>query len=295
MELTILGSSGTWPNADTATSGYLVQHDGFNLWMDAGTGTLANLQHHIQIPQIDAIVISHEHPDHFVDLYPCFYAWHYGELGRPGLPVFVPTDFTQKLADVVSIDSQVVMRIAFAFTELAPGEAFEIGPFRVKTEPMVHLGLPALGFRFEADGVVLAYTGDTGPTHHVEELARDADLLLAEATWQDRDDLLPFHLSSRQAAVHARESGAKELVLTHIWPALDHAVSKEQAAEETAKDVYSSLRSAGLLRTGDAAEPAHEFLTTGDPDQFRRIAHHFLGPALGGVDAVAVESVEVPG
>ena len=67
------------------------------------------------------------------------------------------------------------------------------------------------------------------------------------------------------------------------------------SAEETAKDVYSGLRSAGLLRTGDAAEPVHEFLTTGDPDQFRRIAHHFLGPALGGVDAVAVEVVEVAG
>ena len=112
MELIVLGSSGTWPNADTATSGYLVRHDGFNLWMDAGTGTLANLQQHIDIPDLDAIVISHEHPDHFVDLYPAFYAWHYGELGEPGLPVFVPTDFSQRLADLVSIDSQVAMRSA---------------------------------------------------------------------------------------------------------------------------------------------------------------------------------------
>ncbi len=232
MKLTVLGASGTWPNPDTATSGYLVQQDGFNLWMDAGTGTLANLQHHIDLAKIDAIVISHEHPDHFVDLYPCFYAWHYGELGRPGLPVFVPLDFTQKLADVVSIDSQVVMRTAFAFTEVAPGEAFDVGPFRIKTEPMAHLGLPALGFRVQSDGLVLAYTGDTGPTHHVEDLARNADLMLTEATWQDRDDLLPFHLSSRQAAIHAREAGVSELVLTHIWPTLDHDVSKTQAAEE---------------------------------------------------------------
>ncbi len=232
MRLTVLGASGTWPNPDTATSGYLVQQDGFNLWMDAGTGTLANLQHHIDLAEIDAIVISHEHPDHFVDLYPCFYAWHYGELGRPGLPVFVPLDFTQKLADVVSIDSQVVMRTAFAFTEVAPGESFDAGPFRIKTEPMAHLGLPALGFRVQSDGLVLAYTGDTGPTHHVEDLARNADLMLTEATWQDRDDLLPFHLSSRQAAIHAREAGVSELVLTHIWPTLDHDVSKTQAAEE---------------------------------------------------------------
>jgi ribonuclease BN (tRNA processing enzyme) len=144
----------------------------------------------------------------------------------------VPTDFTQLLADVVSIDSQVVMRTAFAFSEVAPGQEFEVGPFRVKTEPMAHLGLVALGFRIQTDGVVLAYTGDTGPTPTVEDLARGADLFLAEATWQDRDDLLPFHMSSRQAAVHARHAEVGKLVLTHIWPTLDRAVSKAQAAEE---------------------------------------------------------------
>ena len=110
-----------------------------------------------------------------------------------------------------------------------PGGRLGIG---VTAQALAHLGLPALGFRLEADGTVLAYTGDTGPTHHVEDLARDADLFLAEATWQDRDDLMPFHMSSRQAADHARESGAGRLVLTHIWPTLDRDVSIEQAAEE---------------------------------------------------------------
>jgi ribonuclease BN (tRNA processing enzyme) len=232
VKLVVLGASGTWPNPDTATSGYLVQQDGFNLWMDSGTGTLANLQQHIELGAIDAIVISHEHPDHFVDLYPAFYAWHYGELGVPGLPVFVPTGFVQTLADVVSIDSQIAMRASFSLTELAPGESFEVGPFRVRTEPMAHLGLPALGFRIQSDDTVLAYTGDTGPTHHIEALARESDLFLSEATWQDRDDLLPFHLSARQAAIAAREAGVARLVLTHIWPTLEHDVSKQQAAEE---------------------------------------------------------------
>ncbi len=244
MELIVLGASGTWPNADTATSGYLVQHDGFNLWMDAGTGTLANLQRYIALPDIHAILISHEHPDHFVDLYPCFYAWHYGGLGEPGLPVYVPTDFTQKLADLVSIDSQVVMRTAFSFREVAPGEGFEVGPFRVKTEAMAHLGLPALGFRLESDGQVLAYTGDTGPTHHVDELARGADLFLAEATWQDRDDLLPFHMSSRQAAIHAKHADVGSLVLTHIWPSLDRRVSIAQATEEYGGPIDAAVEGA---------------------------------------------------
>jgi ribonuclease BN (tRNA processing enzyme) len=232
LKLTVLGSSGTWPNDGTATSGYLVQHDGFNLYLDAGTGTLANLQQHIALSDIHAIAITHEHPDHFVDLYPTFYALFYGELGTPGLPVFVPLDFARKLADVVSIDSQVAMRTAFDFRDVPPGDAFEVGPFRVKTEPMEHLGLPALGYRIAADGHVLAYTGDTGPSPDVVALARDADVFLAEATWQDRDDLLPFHMSARQAADHARAAGVGKLALTHIWPTLDREVSREQAADE---------------------------------------------------------------
>jgi ribonuclease BN (tRNA processing enzyme) len=160
--------------------------------------------------------------------------------------VFVPTDFTQKLADLVSIDSQVVMRTAFAFREIAPGEGFEVGPFRVKTEPMTHLGLPALGFRLESDGVVLAYTGDSGPTHHVEDLARGADLFLSEATWQDRDDLLPFHMSSRQAAMHGQHAGVGRLVLTHIWPSLDHEVSIAQAAEAYDGPIEAAVEGARL-------------------------------------------------
>jgi ribonuclease BN (tRNA processing enzyme) len=124
------------------------------------------------------------------------------------------------------------MHTAFAFREVPPGDGFELGPFRVKTEHMEHLGLPALGYRIEADGQVLAYTGDSGPTHHIETLAKGADVLLAEATWQDRDDLLPFHMSARQAAAHARESGVGRLILTHIWPTLDRQRSLEQASEE---------------------------------------------------------------
>ncbi|MEW6059982.1 MAG: MBL fold metallo-hydrolase [Actinomycetota bacterium] len=241
MELTVLGASGTWPSAGTATSGYLVRHDGFNLWVDAGTGTLANLQRHIRISDIDGILISHAHPDHYVDLYPCFYARHYGELGEPGLPLFVPTDFTRLLAEPVSVDGRALLRTAFAFREVAPGEAFEVGPFRVKTEPMSHVGLPALGFRLETDGAVLAYTGDTGPTDHVDRLARDSDVLLSEATWQDGDDLKPFHLSSRQAAIHARNAEVGRLVLTHVWPTLDKQVSIEQAAEEYAGPIEAAV------------------------------------------------------
>lgn len=232
MELIVLGASGTWPVPGAATSGYLLQEDGFNLWVDAGTGTFAILQRYIEMRDIHAVVISHEHPDHMVDLYPCFYARHYGALGDPHLPVYVPQGFPAIAEDLISEESRAVMRTAFDWRELAPGEGFQIGPFRVRTEGMAHLGLVALGYRFDADAASIAYTGDTGPTHHVEDLARGADVLLSEATWQDGQDLLPFHLSARQAAHHATEAGVGKLLLTHIWPSSDKEVSRAQAAEE---------------------------------------------------------------
>jgi glutamate racemase len=101
-----------------------------------------------------------------------------------------------------------------------------------------------------------------------------------------------------------RREGVDTLILgcTHypmlsglIQLVMGEGVVLVSSAEETAKDVYSTLHASGLLRSEEAGEPAHEFLTTGDPEQFRRIAHHFLGPALGGVDAVDVRAVEVTG
>jgi ribonuclease BN (tRNA processing enzyme) len=232
VELIVLGASGTWPQPGTATSGYLVRHDRFNIWIDAGTGTLANLQRHIELAELDAILISHEHPDHIVDLYPCFYARHYGGLGDPHLPVYAPSGFPARAEELVSEESRRVMRDAFDWHEVSPGERFEVGPISVRTEPMSHLGLVALGFRLETDSTALAYTGDTGPTSKVEDLGRDANVLLSEATWQDGDELPPFHLSARQAAAYAREAGAGMLLLTHIWPTSDKEVSRAQAAEE---------------------------------------------------------------
>jgi ribonuclease BN (tRNA processing enzyme) len=232
VELIVLGASGTWPVPDAATSGYLLRQDGYNLWVDAGTGTLANLQRYIPVRDIHAVVISHEHPDHMVDLYPCFYARHYGGLGDPHLPVYVPQGFPALAEDLVGEESRKVMRTAFDWRELSPGDTFEAGPFRVSTRYMAHLGLVALGFRIETDSTALAYTGDTGPTERIAELARGANALLGEATWQDDNDLLPFHLSARQVGGYARDAGVGRLILTHIWPSSDKAVSAAQAAEE---------------------------------------------------------------
>jgi ribonuclease BN (tRNA processing enzyme) len=100
----------------------------------------------------------------------------------------------------------------------------------VEAFEMTHIGVRALGYRIEAGGKVLAYTGDTGPCDAAVDVARDADLYLAEATYQDASTLMPFHLSATQAGEAATAAGAKRLMLTHITPDLDPEISRAEAA-----------------------------------------------------------------
>ena len=231
MELTVLGMSGTWPPPGGATCGYLVTHEGTSIWLDAGTGTMSRLQQHVAIGDLDAIVISHGHPDHFVDTIPAFYARHYGKLGEPGLPFYSPPGFVDLISLLVSEDGKNVMAEAYAFTTVHGGDSFEVGSINVDVKEMTHIGVHALGYRLEADGQVLAYTGDTGPCEAVVDLARGADLLLAEASYQEDSEIFPFHLSAKQAGEHAALAGVRHLVLTHLTPGLDPEVSQAEAAE----------------------------------------------------------------
>jgi ribonuclease BN (tRNA processing enzyme) len=231
VEVTILGSQGTWPGPGGQTCGYLVSHDEAHLWVDAGTGTFARLQEHVSLGDIGGMLITHGHPDHFVDMIPAFYARHYGKMGEPGLPFYSPDGFTDLAALLVSENGRNVMAEAYDFRVAKEEESFELGPFRITPYEMTHVGVKALGYRIEAGGVVLAYTGDTGPCDEVVELARDADVFLAEATYQDTSNLMPFHLSARQAGEIAQQAGVRRLVLTHLTPDLDPVISLREAAE----------------------------------------------------------------
>jgi ribonuclease BN (tRNA processing enzyme) len=109
----------------------------------------------------------------------------------------------------------------------------ELGPFRAETRLLPHWE-PNAGIRLAADGRVLAYTGDTGPSRHVVELAREADLLLAEATYPDHvpDDSRRYLSSARTAGRQAGEAGAGHLLLTHLWPGTDPEIALSTAAED---------------------------------------------------------------
>jgi ribonuclease BN (tRNA processing enzyme) len=241
LDLTVLGSSGAWPGPGRAASGYLLQAGEFSAALDFGSGVLSALQQHVPHPDLGAIVITHEHPDHCLDLYPLYTARRFHPEPLPPLPLFAPPGVFDRVAALEDAEGVAEMRRLFDVREVEPGGSFEVGPLRVSTRLLPHW-VPDAGLRIECDGRVVAYTGDTGPSEEIEALARGADLLVSEASWQDGTDrgVSAFHLTARQAGRHASRAGSRRLLLTHFWPTLDRDVSRAQAAEEYDGDVVVS-------------------------------------------------------
>lgn len=238
MELTILGAHGTWPGAGGATSGLLVREEGFSMWIDAGTGTMANLQHHIGLFDVGAVMISHSHPDHVSDLYAYLMARLFSPEHPPKIPIYLAPNVAERFNPLLTDDS-ADMRLAEAFDVFVvePGEVLQAGPFKLSTAPMRHT-VPTIGVRIETDGRSMAYSADTGPTEELVRMARDVDLLVAEASYQESgEDLPPIHLSAREAGEAAAEAGAGKLILTHIRPYLDGERSREEADRAFGGDV----------------------------------------------------------
>jgi len=221
VRLTVLGGCGVWPEAGRACSGYLLEHEGFRLLVDPGYATLPRMLERLTAAEIDAVFVSHGHPDHCADLNPLLRARVLTDDPAPTLPVYAPDG---ALDAVLALDRPAMFAGAY---ELRPIAArFEIGPFRVATRMLPH-SLPNAGLRLTAGDRTLAYTGDSGPSAEVVALAREVDLLLAEATFVDEvPDGVRAHLSSaRVAGEQAAAAGAGSLLLTHLQPGTDHAAA----------------------------------------------------------------------
>jgi ribonuclease BN (tRNA processing enzyme) len=230
VQITTVGCAGSFPAPDGPASCYLVQAEGFRLVLDLGNGALGALQRHIGLYDIDAICLSHQHADHCIDM--CGYSvarTHHpgGPMAR--VPVYGPARTAERLTRGLGLDPGPGMTDAFDFVTLAPG-TIEIGPLRVTVDHMNH-PVETFGFRLEHDGASLAYSADTGLCDPLVTLARDADVLLCEASFLEGPDLpANLHLTARQAGEYAARAGAGQLVLTHLVTWNDQARSLEEAA-----------------------------------------------------------------
>jgi ribonuclease BN (tRNA processing enzyme) len=220
VRLIVIGSSPAWPNAGGAHSGYVIESQGKRLLLDCGPGVLARLREAEAWPNLHAIAITHFHLDHWGDLVP----WVWGSFYRRGHDDVRPElwvyrggrafleDLGSRLGFPDMFERTFVVDEYDAETPFATAAGLEVLPVRLP-----HYRLETYGFRVTNSEATLAYTGDTGPSERIAELARDADLLVCEATLEtgEADGLPRGHLSADEALDAYAASGAKRLLLTH--------------------------------------------------------------------------------
>jgi ribonuclease BN (tRNA processing enzyme) len=251
MKLTVLGCSGSMPGPDSPASGYLLEADGYQFVIDLGHGAFGALQRHVDPADVDAIFVSHLHADHCIDLTAYVVALRYGGRGfrarseESRIPLIGPSGTRDRLeAAYDPYARKLGLHELFGFSTPTDGE---VGPFRVSYATMNH-PVPTAAIRIGCGDHSLVYSGDTGVSDELVELARGADVLLCEASVGPDDELIPdLHLTGRQAGEHAARAGVGRLIVTHVPP----WVSREVAADEasTAFDGTIELAEPGKLFT----------------------------------------------
>ena len=235
MRLTVLGACGAWPEAGQACSGYLVEQDGFRLLVDLGYATVPRLLERVTAEQVDAVFISHGHPDHCADLNPLLRARALRDDPPAPLPVYA---LAGAVDAVLALDRPGMLAGAYVLHEFSAGSRLDIGPFSAETRLLPH-SLPNAGVRLATGDQVLVYTGDCGPSPVLAELAHRADLLLAEASYVDQvPEDSRLHLSSaRSVGQQAADASARRLLLTHLLPGTDPSAARAAASDTYGGDI----------------------------------------------------------
>ncbi|MGH9091893.1 MAG: MBL fold metallo-hydrolase [Acidimicrobiales bacterium] len=236
--LTVLGCDGSYPGPGGAASGYLVQAGGTTVWLDAGPGTFANLQRVVDPEAVDAVVLSHEHPDHWTDV-ESFAVWRWQAGRRPAVPVYAPPGLHAR--------SYFADDPALAWEEVGPAFRVQLGGLTASFVATDH-GPPTLAVRLDpAEGgapgdlsASLAYTADTGPDWSVEELGRGVGTVVCEASYTLDHEGTSQHLSGRQAGRMAAAAGVGRLVLTHRWPTVSAEALADEAEEAFGRPVHQA-------------------------------------------------------
>jgi ribonuclease BN (tRNA processing enzyme) len=219
MRVTTLGSATHYPRPGNACSGYLVQSGETSIWVDAGAGTLAELQRHVQLEDVNAIWISHTHADHTSDLLTAYYAYRFGDV-QPGapIPLFAPPRLRERMVAFLGGSAEIGLDLVFGFADLggAPGGgSAQLGDLQLSWREVDH-DVPGFALRVDAPDGSFAYSGDSAPCKALDELASGCDALLCEAgTDAQEPGEHPVHHTPEEAGGTASRAGVHRLIVTH--------------------------------------------------------------------------------
>lgn len=230
LTVTVLGCSGTWAGPGGACSGYLLRTATTSIWMDCGAGSLGNLQRHVGLLDLDAIVVTHSHPDHWLELPVVLNALRYGlDAARGELPVLWTAE-TGRLFEAISSSHPFP---TFAPRTIDKTSRATIGDIDLRFSRTDH-PVETLAVRAEHAGRSVVYSSDTGDAWALASLGADLDLpievALVEATLEESERNVVQHLTARQAGEQASKAGVASLVLTHLAPGSDPEARRAEAA-----------------------------------------------------------------
>jgi ribonuclease BN (tRNA processing enzyme) len=246
MRITVLGKSPAWQDAGGACSGYLVEEGDTTVLLECGGGVFGKLREHVDYTDVDTVVVSHLHADHFIDLVPYSYALLLTPrqqpvpvAGHPGTDdparprLIAPPGAVQTFRAVVGAwGDEALIEQAFAIEEFDPDAALEIGPLTATFSEVPHFVLThAVNLTSAGTGRRFTFGADCRPCEELVEAARDTDLLFVEATLpRPERSGVRGHLTAGEAGDHGRRAGAKRVVLTHFSDELDAEWVREEGS-----------------------------------------------------------------
>lgn len=244
LRLHILGSSGSWPGPGRPASGYQVSDGDTRLVLDLGFGTMERIP---DPAKVDAVVVTHKHPDHCADVLALFHLWAYGDEPRWGIPLLAPSSVIDALAAFVDASYDHPFHDVFVADPVGDGDRRVVGSMGMTFVGMDH-SVPANGIHIVSNDHSFFYTGDTGMEGEWWKRVEDPHLVLSEATWQGDGDGGDYtqHLTALQAGETASAMGANRLILTHIKPSLDPARSIAEAEENFDGPVSHAVQGATI-------------------------------------------------
>jgi ribonuclease BN (tRNA processing enzyme) len=247
MRITVLGKSPSWQDAGGACSGYLVESGEVALLLDCGNGVFGKLRQRRDYTEIDAVALSHLHADHFLDLVPYAYALTYAPRQQP-VPVppwpgtddparprlIAPPGAAETFRRIVGAwGNDDLIENAFALEEYGRDSVIEVGSLRLRFGEVMHY-VETFAVEICEVGSEARFTfgADCRPGPQLIDFSQGTDLLLVEATLPRPERTgVRGHLTPEEAGEHARQAGAKRVVLTHISDELDQVWARKQASE----------------------------------------------------------------